>query len=181
MEGKIMKIIAIAAVSAGGKTTIVNEIKKQIANTKSLHFDDYSFDGEVDDFYDWVRHGANYNVWDLSPLVKDICEIKKQSDCEYLLLDYPFAYCHEMLCKYIDCAIFIDTPLDIAMARRVLRDMKDTTGEEIRRDMELYLKYARVAYIQMLKDILPSSDYIIDGTKELEEKVEEIKKIMLSI
>lgn len=53
-----MKIIAIAAVSAGGKTTIVNEIKKQIANTKSLHFDDYSFDGEVDDFYDWVRHGA---------------------------------------------------------------------------------------------------------------------------
>ena len=39
----------------------------------------------------------------------------------------------------------------------------------------------RVAYIQMLKDILPSSDYIIDGTKELEEKVEEIKKIMLSI
>ena len=47
--------------------------------------------------------------------------------------------------------------------------------------MEMYLKYARVAYVQMLKDVLPSSDYVIDGTKELEEKVEEIKKIILSL
>ena len=87
----------------------------------------------------------------------------------------------EELSKYIDCAIFVDTPLDIAMARRVLRDLKDASGDEIRNDMEMYLKYARVAYIQMLKDVLPSSDYVIDGSKELEEKVEEIKKIILSV
>ena len=49
-----MKIISIAAVTAGGKTTIVNELKKQIPNTKSLHFDEYSFEGEVDDFYTWT-------------------------------------------------------------------------------------------------------------------------------
>ncbi len=48
--------------------------------------------------------------------------------------------------------------------------------EEIREYMEIYLKYARVADVQMLKDVLPSSDYVIDGTKELEEKVEEIIK-----
>jgi len=59
--------------------------------------------------------------------------------------------------------------------------MKDASAEEIREDMEMYLKYARVAYVQMLKDVLPSSDYVIDGTKELEEKIEEIKKIILSI
>ena len=176
-----MKIIAIAAVTAGGKTSIVNELKKQIPNTMSLHFDDYSFEGEVDDFYAWTMQGADYNVWNLSPLIKDILEIKKNSDSEYLLLDYHFAYCHETLSKYIDCAIFIDTPLDIAMARRILRDMNNATGEEIRQDLEMYLKYARVAYVQMLKDVLPSSDYVIDGTKELEEKTNEIKKIILSL
>ena len=175
-----MKIISIAAVTAGGKTTIVNELKKQIPNTKSLHFDEYSFEGEVDDFYTWTKQGADYNVWNLKPLIKDILEIKKNSDCEYLLLDYPFAYCHKELSQYIDCAIFIDTPLDIAMARRILRDMGNATGDEIRQSMELYLKYARIAYIQMIKDVLPSSDYIIDGTKELSEKTDEIIKIMLS-
>lgn len=173
-----MKIIAIAAVTAGGKTTIVNELKKQIPNTLSLHFDDYSFEGEVENFHDWVVNGADYNVWNLSPLKEDIDRIRLQENCDYLLLDYPFAYCHETLKEYIDCAIFIDTPLDIAMARRVLRDMKDASADEIRKDMEIYLKFARVAYMQMLKDILPSSDYVIDGAKELEEKVGEIKKIM---
>ena len=72
-------------------------------------------------------------------------------------------------------------PLDIAMARRILRDMGNAIGDEIRQNMELYLKYARIAYIQMIKYVLPSSDYIIDGTKELSEKTDEIKKIMLSL
>ena len=99
-----MKIISIAAVTAGGKTTIVNEIKKQVKNVMALHFDDYAFEGEVDDFYGWVKNGANYNVWNLSPLINDICKIKEKSECDYLILDYPDAtikeliqYCAEMM------------------------------------------------------------------------------------
>ena len=64
-----MKIIAIASVTAGGKTTVVNELKKQLPNTRSLHFDDYSFEGEVDDFCAWIKQGADYNVWNLEPLI----------------------------------------------------------------------------------------------------------------
>lgn len=176
-----MKIITFSAVTAGGKTTIVNELKKTLKNARSLHFDDYSFEGEVEDFYTWVMNGADYNVWNLNPLIKDILEIKNNNECDYLLLDCPFAYCHKELSKYIDCAIFIDTPLDIAMARRILRDMSNATVEEIRYNMDMYLKYARVAYVQMLKDILPSSDYVIDGTKELGEKVQEIISIILTL
>ncbi len=176
-----MKTISIAAVTAGGKTTIVNELKKQLPNTRALHFDDYSFEGEVNDFCEWAKQGADYNVWNLEPLIKDIHEIQKSSDCEYLLLDYPFAYCHKALSQYIDCAIFIDTPLDVAMARRILRDMGDATGDEIRQDMEMYLKCARIAYVQMIKDILPSSDHVIDGMKEISEKTDEIKNIILSL
>lgn len=176
-----MKIIAIAAVTAGGKTTIVNELKSKLPNVQTLHFDDYSFEGEVDDFYSWVMNGADYNVWNLTPLINDVFAIKESGECDYLLLDYPFAYCNKCLSEYIDCAIFIDTPLDIALARRVLRDMKDADGEAIRNDMEMYIKYARVAYVQMLKDILPSSDYVIDGTKELDEKVDEIIKIISAL
>ena len=176
-----MKIIAIAAVAAGGKTTIVTELKKRLPNTLSLHFDDYTFEGEADDFHAWVTEGADYNVWNLAPLIDDIVKIKNESNPDYLLLDYPFAYCHEKMRDYIDCAIFIDTPLDIAMARRILRDRKEASGDEIRKDLEAYLKYARIAYVQMLKDILPSSDYVIDGAKELDEKLDEIAKIISKV
>ena len=35
-------------------------------------FDDYTFEGEVDNFYQWVLDGANYHVWNLKPLEEDI-------------------------------------------------------------------------------------------------------------
>ena len=173
-----MKIIAIGAVTAGGKTTLVNAIKDKLT-TASLHFDDYSFDGEVNDFYKWVSDGANYNVWDLSPLKADIEKIINSDRYDYLLLDYPFAYQNKMIKDYLDCCIFIDTPLDIALARKVLRDMKESSADDIRYEMDVYLKYARIAYVQMLQDILPISDYVIDGTKELKIIINEAVEIIL--
>ena len=133
-----------------------------------------TFEGEVDNFYQWVLDGANYHVWNLKPLEEDILKIKAAGVYDYLILDYPFAYCHDTIQPYIDTAFFIDTPLDISLARRILRDMSDAVADDIRRDLEMYLKYARTAYIQMQKDILPSSDYVIDGTLSVDEITNEI-------
>ena len=169
-----MKIISVAAVTAGGKTTIVNELKKRLQNSRSLHFDDYTFEGGVENFSQWVLDGADYSVWNLTPLENDILKIKSSEVCDYLILDYPFAYCHDTIKPYIDTAFFIDTPLDIALARRILRDMRNSSSDEICNDLEMYLKYARIAFVQMQKDILPSSDYVIDGTLSVEEIVNEI-------
>lgn len=81
-----MKIIAIGAVTAGGKTTVVNALKDRLIRTAALHFDDYSFEGEVEDFYKWVSEGADCNVWDLSPLKADIEKIIQSGEYDYLLL-----------------------------------------------------------------------------------------------
>jgi len=175
-----MKIIAVSAVTAGGKTTAVNAVKKKLPRCASLHFDDYSFKGEVEDFHQWVLDGADYNVWDLSPLKADIEKIIRSGKYDYLLLDYPFAYRHNLIRDYIDCAVFIDTPLDIAMARRILRDMKNASADEIREEMNVYLNYARIAYVQMLKDIKPSSDYVIDGAQDLEYITMELLDIIMN-
>ncbi len=174
-----MKIIAIGAVTAGGKTTVVNAMKDRLPRTAVLHFDDYTFKGEVEDFSEWVSEGADVNVWDLTPLKADIESVIRSGKYDYLLLDYPFAYQHDMIRDYLDCCIFIDTPLDIAMARRVLRDMKEVTADEIRNEMNTYLKHARIAYVQMVKDHLSASDYVIDGAKELEDIINEAVEIVL--
>lgn len=169
-----MKIISVAAVTAGGKTTVVNELKKRLGNSQSLHFDDYTFEGEVEDFHQWVRGGADYQVWDLTPLEKDILKLRAEGACDWLVLDYPFAYCHDAVKGYIDTAFFIDTPLDIALARRILRDMDAAGVQEIREDLKTYLEYARPAFVQMQRDILPSSDYVIDGSLSVDGIVKEI-------
>lgn len=174
-----MKIISVAAVTAGGKTNIVNELKKRLRNSQSLHFDNYTFEGEVDDFSQCVLDGENYyNTWNLTPLEDDILKIKSEGKCDYLILDYPFAYLNDKIKPYIDTAFFIDTPLDISLARRILRDMGDATADEIRQDLKTYLQYARTSFVQMQKDILPSSDYVIDGTLGIEEIVGEIAALV---
>jgi len=170
--------IAVAGITASGKTTTINELKKKMKNAKSLHFDDYDFEAEVNDFHLWVMDGADYNVWNLEPLKKDILKLKDDNEVQYILLDYPFAYKNDWIKPFIDCAIFIDTPLDIAMARRVLRDMCNATGNEIREDMSFYLKCARIAYEEMLNTILPNSDYVIDGSMQLDEIVKQIIDIV---
>ncbi len=173
-----MKVIAIAAVTAGGKTTIVTELLKELEKSTSLHFDDYTFEGEVD-FRSCTLQGDDYYAaWDLSPLKEDIANIVESEQYEYLLLDYPFAYRHKEIKDFIDCAIFIDTPLDVAMARRILRDMKNASGDEIRADIESYLKFARKCYLGMQEDIIPSSDYVVDGTKDIAELVNDVLNII---
>lgn len=176
-----MKVIAFAAVSGGGKTALVNAVKERLSRAAALYFDSYSFEGEPEDFYQWTIQGANYGVWNLEPLLADILAVRARGLCDYLLLDYPFGYCHEAIRGCIDCAIFIDTPLDIAMARRVLRDQGAASGPQIRADMEYYLKYGRVPYLQMLRDVLPLSDFLIDGTKSLAAEADEAIKIITAL
>ncbi len=175
-----MKIIAIGAVTAGGKTTVVNAVKERLPGTASLHFDDYSFDGEVEDFSRWLSEGADVHVWDLSPLKADIDRLIQSGKYDRLLLDYPFAYEHRMIKDYIDCCIFIDTPLDIALARRILRDNVQSSADEIRVEMDTYLKYARKAYILMQEEQVASADHIIDGAKSLDEIINEVTEIVLN-
>ena len=64
------------------------------------------------------------------------------------------------------------------MARRVLRDMKDSSAEEIRKEMNVYLNFARIAYVRMLETVLPSSDYVVDGSRDLDSITNEIMGII---
>ncbi len=57
--------------------------------------------------------------------------------------------------------------------------MKEATGDEIRSEMETYLKCTRVAYVQMSEDTTSDYDYVIDGAKELDEIIKEAMEIVL--
>ncbi len=64
----------------------------------------------------------------------------------------------------ISNTVFIDTPLDIAMARRIIRDFKDSSIENVLLDLDNYIIRGRRGFLGMLKTIKPNSDLIVDGT-----------------
>ncbi|UCZ53470.1 hypothetical protein LGQ02_01320 [Bacillus shivajii] len=160
-------VIAIAGVSGGGKTTVTKDLNGRLQNSKTLFFDDYDFEGPYD-IIDWVHNGANYDEWNLTPLTRDIKELLNEP-LDYILIDFPFAYKHSETSKLIDLTIFIDTPLDIAMARRVIRDFKNSSNENILNEMNNYLSQGRRGYLEMLKTVKPDSDIVVDGTLTVSE------------
>ncbi|SFF97139.1 Uridine kinase [Halobacillus alkaliphilus] len=179
MKRKSPMIIAIAAVSGGGKTTIASCVKRKLPNSKTIYFDDYDFDGPKD-ITKWIDNGCNPDDWDLSPLIRDINQLITERR-DYIIVDFPFAYLHSQTSSLIDFAVFIDTPLDIAMARRIHRDFKSGSAEEILLDLDNYLAGGRRGYLTMLDTTKPNSDLIVDGTLPKFEIAEIITQEVLNI
>lgn len=48
MSKSMSKVIAIASISGGGKTTIINALRNRLDNSVVLYFDDYSFDENIE-------------------------------------------------------------------------------------------------------------------------------------
>lgn len=169
MNIKKPKIIAISAVSGGGKTTVATRLSQALGHAKVFYFDEYDIEGPTD-IIDWVERGYNCNEWNLDQLIFDLNNYILLEESEFIILDYPFARQHDKL-KNIDMTIFIDTPLDIAMARRLLRDGKDMNKEDITEELSSYIRRGRIGYEGMLNTIKPNSDLIIDGTQSVDEIV----------
>ncbi|MDL4840216.1 nucleoside/nucleotide kinase family protein [Aquibacillus rhizosphaerae] len=161
MKSKLPVVFAIAAVSGGGKTTITSNLIKKLQNSKALFFDDYDFDGP-DDILEWIDNGGNPNEWNLSRLIEDIKKLLSEP-IDYIMLDFPFGYSHSKASEFIDFTIFINTPLDIAMARRIIRDFKKGSAEAILLDLENYMDKGRRGYLAMLRTTKPNADLIVDG------------------
>ncbi|MFA1820173.1 hypothetical protein ACDX78_08290 [Virgibacillus oceani] len=176
MEKKKALVIAIAGVSGAGKTTITKQLNNRLHNSKALFFDDYDFEGP--DIVDWVDKGANYDLWNLTPLIRDLEKLNHEP-LDYNVIDFPFAYKHSRTSKFIDFAVFIDTPLDIAMVHRMMRDFKHSSSKDILADMENYISQGRRGYLEMLKTIKPNSDLIVDGTLSVSEVTDRIYERIL--
>ncbi|HBN86396.1 MAG TPA: hypothetical protein DDZ89_21440 [Clostridiales bacterium] len=126
-------IISISGISGSGKTTVANALKKRLANTEVINFDNISSDLLGRDYCEWSESGADSNEWTLTPIIDEI-ERLCLDPLKYIILDYPFGTAHSKVGSYVDFSVWVDVPLDIALARRILRDF--TRRSEIRRPLK---------------------------------------------
>jgi len=181
-------VISIASVSGGGKTTVALNLKERLANSVILHFDDYGDDVYLRrDINDWSADGNDYNEWHVESVVTDIKQLMAKS-YDYIILDYPFGYGNDAVGKYINFAVFIDTPLDIALARRIIRDYTSRSKESafglsdveslsfagLDKELRSYLLRSRSTYARMPELHRKTSDIVIDGMQETKTIVDKI-------
>jgi Uridine kinase len=168
-------IISISANAGGGKTTITRELCNQLNNAKALYFDNYEFAKQPENICEWVENGSDSNEWDLSLLVNDIIKIMKNEQADYIILDYPFGRQNYPVKELIDITVFIETPLDISLARRIIRDYKEANVDEIMNDLSFYLTRSRRCFTEH-NEIMKSSNVIVDGSLAVDKIVNIIMK-----
>jgi len=159
-------------------------LKDRLASSAVLFWDDYG--DEVDPDRD-INDVQDYNEWNIQPIVASIERLLNEPH-DYIILDYPFGYMNDCVVKYIDLTVFIDTPLDVALARRIIRDytsrstksdfgladVDEVSLEALDKELRWYLTRSRPTYARFSEDHKTVSDLIVDGTKSPEEIVNEI-------
>lgn len=168
-------MIAVNAVSGGGKTTLAKLLADSLPATLFC-FDDFD-DTNVhpEDLYEWSIRGANLLEFDSPGMREAVGLALKDERIRHIILDYPFGRDHPQFHEVIDLSVFIDTPLDIAMARRILRDHtmdSDSSAEMklklLRDEMTHYIEKARHPYVDTYR-LRATCDLVLNGCESPEE------------
>ncbi len=187
--------IGISAVTGGGKTAVTKRLVEVLGEAVSLHFDDYD-DTNVhpDDIQSWFAAGADYDAY-RTPVFTGHLEVLKAGKsitypvggaqlgpARYVVVDAPLGRAHTDSGRFIDLMVFIDTPLDVALARRLRRDIDGQPGwsadEAVRyakEELTAYLVGARPLYEEFQERMRTTSDVIIDGTLSIDDVAEKIR------
>ena len=182
-------VIGISGISGAGKSTLIKKLAKTLQAT-SIFWDEYDEISQgPQDYVKWFQSGKNYDDWiytDLENTLKALksnqtvtCPATKRElkPTKYILFDAPLGYCHRGTGKYIDFLVCLDTPPDIALARRLIRDYRHhSDSQKIVAELEKYLFQFRPLFI--LSPEQRVCDLIIDGSMSEETQEQEVLRAL---
>lgn len=165
-----VQVVAVAGVTAGGKSTLIAALKEAHPQALVLSFDDY----DIDQLPDAPPLGTPIKEavprYDVSTLKADLEQALTEAPV-LILLDFPFGRRHPVISELIDLSVYVKSPLDIVLARRILRDQPHDDGAAIRAQLENYLDFARPLFIAHESYISETADLILPDELTLAEKV----------
>lgn len=193
------KVITICGSASGvGKSTLVDHLGKLIPNSVTMYFDAYHettiYPSNV---YEDLASGKEIDIKHIeSPLFfKDLqllsqgYEItdpwnRRLKPAGYIILEEPFGRLRTGMDDIIDFVACIELPLDIALARRLLRNLRydfnhltiDGRVEYIESFLEEYLRGGRVAYMKLFEQVSSECDVLLNGYLSTDEMAQEVIK-----
>lgn len=125
------RVIAVAAPMGGGKSTLVDALAAALGSdagpAPTLRFDDYEHATRqsVDQLAQWLAGGADFDRLEAPGLAADLAAWRSggtASCATDLVFEMPLGRAWTATAAHIDLLVWVDVPLDIALARR-LRDI----------------------------------------------------------
>lgn len=191
-------VIAIAGHSGAGKSTLIQNLAARLGGAVSLGIDDYDL-STYPNSKKWIADGADPNEFETPQFFADVRALKegkviihpeaKQEiqPAPYLTIEEPFGRGRDALREYIDFLVYVDTPLEVAYARKLLRksdflpweDDPPVFIEHLRENLEWYLNAGRSFYLAVSRNAMKDCDLIVDGLLPTENITTEIYTAMM--
>jgi hypothetical protein len=170
------RVISVAAPPGGGKTTLCRMISAQLHHAPLLHYDDHESWTRrgAADMQAWIERGARLDEIPLAGFAEKLAELRAGGG-PWVVVDAPLGRAHPATAAAIDFLIFIDTPLDVALARVVRNQAAmaaKATEPAAPRDFAIWLeaylgnyaRFMRRSYEVQRSMVMPQADLLLDGT-----------------
>jgi uridine kinase len=176
-------VIAVSGPSGAGKSTTIRNLVARLGDATALYFDDYEASSIYPNMTQWLANGADPNQFQTPQLSADLRALRSGATITLLhngqvvqparviVVEEPFGRERAEMADLIDFIVCIDLPLEIALARRLLRMLgfflAEQTPEAFAKQLQFFLPWyiesGRDLYRAMQQLVLQNCDIIVDG------------------
>lgn len=186
-------VITVSGVSGAGKSSTVRAIAKLLGDASCFYFDDY---GEAmqqpDDGLRWIAEGADLTAFALPRFGEDVRKLRQGETittptgrcvepASFLVIEEPFGRGRIDMADLVDFSVCIDTPMEVALARRLLEAVERWDGPVEQRFqwigtyLNTYLfEGMREVYSAINGRVRERSDLILDGLSPVEQNAQRV-------
>ena len=167
-------VIAIAGAPGSGKTLLLESLAAAL-NCDTLQYDDYqkATEQSMEEMISWMKQGGDYNQLQVPGFAEAIAQQKSLNTETPLLIETPLGRHHSTSGQFIDYLIWVDTPLDVALARNIKAFVADF-GESpqayheqlgwLDNYLHIYIQDVRETLLVQKQRLSGSADLCIDGS-----------------
>ena len=178
-------IIGISGPSASGKTLLAKSIINDIDSDKIAVITEDAYYRDQSNISEKLRNKKNYdhpNAFEHCLLFDHLKNMKEGKDIHVPIYDYSnhvrlnktklisslnililegiLIFTDKKIRNIMDIKIFVDTPLDICLSRRILRDIRER-GRDMHFILDQYRKTVRPMYFQFIEPYKRYADVIV--------------------